>query len=185
MRAVVMGSVVGTATAKVLVDAGVDTTMWARRPALRRCDQRLAHQPRLPTGHPHYLRRWPRSQPQALDGGRSLCARCRHTVARQPRRMARAPAADRVAGVAAGVETSTLDADDRGYRRGQWVPTDQIAVLSGPNLAREVAEQQPAATVIACPDGTAQQLQAGVLHRLPSGRTPPWWAAKSVALSRT
>ena len=35
MRAVVMGSGSwGTATAKVLVDAGVDTTMWARRPAL-------------------------------------------------------------------------------------------------------------------------------------------------------
>ena len=53
------------------------------------------------------------------------------------------------------------DADDRGYRRGQWVPTDQIAVLSGPNLAREVAERQPAATVIACPDeDRAKQLQA-------------------------
>ncbi|NED61440.1 glycerol-3-phosphate dehydrogenase, partial [Streptomyces sp. SID10244] len=35
MRAVVMGAGSwGTATAKVLVDAGTDTTIWARRPEL-------------------------------------------------------------------------------------------------------------------------------------------------------
>ena len=39
--------------------------------------------------------------------------------------------------------------------------TDRVAVLSGPNLAREIAEEQPAATVIACPDtGRAERLQA-------------------------
>ena len=39
--------------------------------------------------------------------------------------------------------------------------TDRIAVLSGPNLAREIAEEQPAATVIACPDtDRAEALQA-------------------------
>ena len=37
---------------------------------------------------------------------------------------------------------------------------DRVAVLTGPNLAREVAEGQPAATVIACLDpGTTAQLQ--------------------------
>lgn len=39
--------------------------------------------------------------------------------------------------------------------------TDRVAVLSGPNLAREIAEEQPAATVIACPDTErARRLQA-------------------------
>jgi glycerol-3-phosphate dehydrogenase (NAD(P)+) len=38
---------------------------------------------------------------------------------------------------------------------------DRVAALSGPNLAREIAEQQPAATVIACSDaGRAGVLQA-------------------------
>jgi glycerol-3-phosphate dehydrogenase (NAD(P)+) len=32
------------------------------------------------------------------------------------------------------------------------VPADQVAVLSGPNLAREIAVGQPTATVIACRD---------------------------------
>ncbi|MCA0146505.1 NAD(P)H-dependent glycerol-3-phosphate dehydrogenase [Blastococcus sp. LR1] len=38
---------------------------------------------------------------------------------------------------------------------------DRVAALSGPNLAREIAEEQPAATVIACSDtDRAAQLQA-------------------------
>ena len=37
---------------------------------------------------------------------------------------------------------------------------DRVATLSGPNLAREIAEEQPAATVIACADADrAEQLQ--------------------------
>ncbi|MET7746571.1 NAD(P)H-dependent glycerol-3-phosphate dehydrogenase [Streptomyces sp. NPDC005385] len=35
------------------------------------------------------------------------------------------------------------------------IPAERIAVLSGPNLAREIAGGQPAASVIACPDETA------------------------------
>jgi glycerol-3-phosphate dehydrogenase (NAD(P)+) len=38
---------------------------------------------------------------------------------------------------------------------------DRVAALSGPNLAREIAEEQPAATVIACTDAArAEALQA-------------------------
>jgi glycerol-3-phosphate dehydrogenase (NAD(P)+) len=39
--------------------------------------------------------------------------------------------------------------------------TDRVAALSGPNLAREIAEEQPAATVIACTDTErAERLQS-------------------------
>jgi len=37
------------------------------------------------------------------------------------------------------------------------LPGRRIAALSGPNLAREIAAGQPAATVVACPDGTAAE----------------------------
>src|SRR3712207_3534217 len=38
---------------------------------------------------------------------------------------------------------------------------DRVAALSGPNLAREIAEEQPAATVVACEDhDRAAQVQA-------------------------
>jgi glycerol-3-phosphate dehydrogenase (NAD(P)+) len=43
---------------------------------------------------------------------------------------------------------------------------DRVAVLTGPNLAREVAEGQPAASVIACPDlDTARELQQLCMSR--------------------
>ncbi len=44
------------------------------------------------------------------------------------------------------------------------VPAAQVAVVSGPNLAREIAAGQPAATVVACTDGAAAaRLQAACL----------------------
>jgi glycerol-3-phosphate dehydrogenase (NAD(P)+) len=41
---------------------------------------------------------------------------------------------------------------------------DRVAVLSGPNLAREIAEEQPAATVIACTDSGRAALLQGACH---------------------
>ena len=35
------------------------------------------------------------------------------------------------------------------------VPAERIGVVSGPNLAREIVQRQPAATVVACPDVSA------------------------------
>lgn len=37
------------------------------------------------------------------------------------------------------------------------IPAERVAVVSGPNLAREVAERRPAASVIACCDETAAE----------------------------
>ncbi|MET8956694.1 NAD(P)H-dependent glycerol-3-phosphate dehydrogenase [Streptomyces sp. NPDC004533] len=60
-----------------------------------------------------------------------------------------------------GIEAST------GLRASQVItdvtglPTDRVAVLSGPNLAREIMDGQPAAATIACTDETvAQRFQA-------------------------
>jgi glycerol-3-phosphate dehydrogenase (NAD(P)+) len=42
------------------------------------------------------------------------------------------------------------------------IPAERVAVVSGPNLAREIALRQPAATTVACPDeGTAERLANG------------------------
>ena len=41
---------------------------------------------------------------------------------------------------------------------------ERIAVLSGPNLAREIAEEQPAATVIACSDTDRAELLQAACH---------------------
>ncbi|MBD0023928.1 NAD(P)H-dependent glycerol-3-phosphate dehydrogenase [Gordonia pseudamarae] len=165
MRAVVMGSGSwGTATAKVLVDAGVETTMWARRPALAEA---------INTAHtnPDYLKgialpeslRATSSVPEALSGADIV-------VCAVPSQSLRANLAEwrehlrptaSLVSLAKGVETSTLMRMTEVIAEVSGFPADQIAVLSGPNLAREVAEQQPAATVIACPDeARATELQA-------------------------
>jgi len=42
------------------------------------------------------------------------------------------------------------------------IPAERVAVVSGPNLAREIALRQPAATTVACPDErTAERLADG------------------------
>ncbi|WJV51661.1 NAD(P)H-dependent glycerol-3-phosphate dehydrogenase [Streptomyces flavofungini] len=63
-----------------------------------------------------------------------------------------------------GIETST------GLRMSELItqvtdlPMDRVAVLSGPNLAREIAARQPAASVIACVDEkVAERLQKASL----------------------
>ena len=46
---------------------------------------------------------------------------------------------------------------------------DRVAVVSGPNLAREIAAEQPAATVVACTDADRAEAAAG---RLPHALLP-------------
>ena len=63
-----------------------------------------------------------------------------------------------------GIELGTHQADERGHRARSPAPSpDRVAVLSGPNLAREIAEEQPAATVIACTDTDRGERAAGGL----------------------
>ncbi|MDL9935568.1 NAD(P)H-dependent glycerol-3-phosphate dehydrogenase [Gordonia sp. ABSL1-1] len=156
MRAVVMGAGSwGTATAKVLVDAGTDTTIWARRPELA-AQINDAHTNAdylsgitLPTGLVAT------SDPVAAlaDADVVVCA-----VPSQSLRsnleswVPHLPKDATLVSLAKGVETSSLLRMSQVIAEVTGFADDQIAVLSGPNLAREVAEGQPAATVIACVD---------------------------------
>src|SRR5919202_144436 len=63
-----------------------------------------------------------------------------------------------------GIELGTTKRMSEVIREVTGAGPDRVAALSGPNLAREIAEEQPAATVIACPDtGRAAALQAACL----------------------
>jgi glycerol-3-phosphate dehydrogenase (NAD(P)+) len=60
-----------------------------------------------------------------------------------------------------GVELGTTKRMSEVICEVTGAPPDRVAALSGPNLAREIAEEQPAATVIACTDtARAEALQA-------------------------
>ncbi|GES39372.1 glycerol-3-phosphate dehydrogenase [Rhodococcus aetherivorans] len=56
--------------------------------------------------------------------------------------------------LAKGIEGGTLMRMSQVIAQVTGAEHDRIAVLSGPNLAREIADRQPAATVIACSDST-------------------------------
>lgn len=156
VRAVVMGAGSwGTAIAKVLVDAGTETTLWARRPDLAE---------RINVDHTNgdYLAgitlpdalRATSSVEEALSGADVV-------VCAVPSQSLRGNLTDWLpytgdettyVSLAKGVETSSLLRMTEVIGEVSGVPAGQIAALSGPNLAREIAEGQPAATVIACAD---------------------------------
>lgn len=62
-----------------------------------------------------------------------------------------------------GVELGTLDRMSEIIGQVTGAGADRIAVVSGPNLSREIARREPAASVVACADeGTAEAVQARI-----------------------
>ena len=59
-----------------------------------------------------------------------------------------------------GIELGTTKRMSEVIREAAGVGVERVAVVSGPNLAREIAERQPAATTVACADeASARRLQ--------------------------
>lgn len=162
----------GTAFAKVLADAGGEVTLWARRPELAErinADHYnedylpgLALPPRLVATHDHVA---------ALDGA-ALVA---FAIPSQSFRAnlvewspSLAPDATLVS-LMKGVELGTAKRMSEVIAEVSGAAPDRIAVVSGPNLAREIAAEQPTATVIACTDlaraATVQQACANGYFR--------------------
>ncbi|MCV7197225.1 NAD(P)H-dependent glycerol-3-phosphate dehydrogenase [Mycobacterium angelicum] len=153
----------GTVLAKVLADAGGEVTLWARR-------AEIADQINATRYNPDYLPgtllppavRATADAAEALSGATTV-------LLGVPAQTMRAnleqwsglfDEAATLVSLAKGIELGTL------MRMSQvivavtgWDPA-QVAVISGPNLASEIAQCQPAATVVACNDsGRAVALQ--------------------------
>ncbi len=165
MRAVVMGSGSwGTAVAKVLADAGNDVVMWARRPE-------LAEQ--ITNGHengdylpgitlPDNLTAVSSPAEALADRELVVCAVPSQSLRDNLGHWLEHIAPDAILlSLAKGVEVTTGKRMSEVIAEVSGFPARQIAVLSGPNLAKEVALEQPAATVIACADeDQAKRVQA-------------------------
>ncbi|MGV9710408.1 NAD(P)H-dependent glycerol-3-phosphate dehydrogenase [Gordonia sp. NPDC003424] len=164
MRAVVMGAGSwGTAIGKVLVDAGTDTRIWAREPALAdRINAEHVNADYLPGITLPDALVATSSVADALSGADVVVCAIPSQVLRPNLKDWAAYVVPDVTYVslAKGVETSTLMRMTEVIAEESGAPADRIAALSGPNLAREIAEGQPAATVIACTDeDRARRLQ--------------------------
>jgi glycerol-3-phosphate dehydrogenase (NAD(P)+) len=145
----------GTAFGKVLADAGREVVLWARRPDVAAAVNDGHRNPDyLPGVALPSLLSATTNAAAALDGAEAV-------VLAVPSQTLRAnlagwrdllPPGRTLVSLAKGVELGTLQRMSEVIVEVAGVPADQVAVLSGPNLAREIAGEEPTATVIACTD---------------------------------
>jgi glycerol-3-phosphate dehydrogenase (NAD(P)+) len=167
-RAAVLGSGSwGTAFGKVLADAGTDVVLWARRPELAAAvRERHANEDYLPgVVLPDNLSAT--SDPaEAVDGADFIVLAVPSQSLRE-NLSAVAPALGPDAVLVSlmkGVELGTTKRMSEVVCEVADVPATRVAVVTGPNLAKEIAAGQPAATVVACIDEeTAERLQTACL----------------------
>jgi len=154
----------GTAFSMVLADAGNDVVLWGRRADLVDTIANKHQNPDyLPgTDLPHTIEATPHSG-KALDGAGIV-------VLAIPAQRLRENLVNWVADIAPdsvlvslmkGVELSTIKRMSEVIREVTGMPDERVAVVSGPNLAGEIARRQPAASVVACRDeDVAARIQA-------------------------
>ena len=164
-RAAVLGAGSwGTTFAKVLADAGCSVALHARRPELVetivRTRENADYLPgvRLPAAVRATV-----DPAEALDGADVVVL----AVPSQTLRDNLAgwtpllPPEASLLSLMKGVELGTTKRMSEVICEVTGAGADRVAALSGPNLAREIAEEQPSATVIACSDTErAELLQA-------------------------
>ncbi|GIG86479.1 NAD(P)H-dependent glycerol-3-phosphate dehydrogenase [Plantactinospora endophytica] len=156
----------GTAFAKVLADAGRDVVIWARRPA-------VAEAIRSTRTNPDYLPqlRLPTAVRATSDAAEAITG-ADLVVLAVPAQTLRgnlaewAPHLDpdsTLVSLMKGIELGTTKRMSEVIVETAGVAADRVAVVSGPNLAAEIAAEQPAATVVACTDTErANLVQASV-----------------------
>ncbi len=151
----------GTAFALVLADAGNDVVLWGRDSALAGSITTAHENPRYHPGItlPASLRGT--TNPAEALGGASIA------VLAVPAQSLRANLGSWRGELAAevvlvslmkGIESGTTLRMSEVAAEVAGVAAGRVAVVSGPNLAREIAERQPAATTVACTDSDAAQL---------------------------
>ncbi|WP_396641226.1 NAD(P)H-dependent glycerol-3-phosphate dehydrogenase [Microbacterium sp.] len=156
----------GTTFGKILADGGASVTMWARRPELaheiaegKRNSEYLpgVNLPRSMTATPHLS--------EALDGATQIYLSVPSQALRESLKALRPLVADndaRLISLMKGVERRS------GMRMSQVIEQElacdpgRIAVVSGPNLALEIAREQPTAAVIS---STSQETADAVARR--------------------
>ncbi|WP_104178910.1 NAD(P)H-dependent glycerol-3-phosphate dehydrogenase [Arthrobacter sp. B0490] len=147
----------GTTFAKVLADAAAETPvmLWSRRPE-------VAEEITADHRNSRYLgdTRLPSNVAASADVG-AVLADSELVVIAVPAQTLRAqlpawrpliPATAVVVSLMKGLEVGTDARMSEVIAEELGLPAERIAVLSGPNLAMEIAREEPTASVVACPD---------------------------------
>lgn len=152
----------GTALAKVLADAGNGVRLWARDPERAAEINRTHCNPGYVDGPLPTTIRATGDYVEALTGACTvLLAVPSQTLRANLTQWTPHLGADTtLVSLAKGIELDTLMRMSQVVVQVTGVDAARVAVVTGPNLASEVAAEQPAATVIACSDsGRAVALQ--------------------------
>ncbi len=153
----------GTALAKVLADAGNDVRLWARRPEIAdEVNGAHTNSGYLPDIVLPAAISATADPAEALDGVTTVLLGVPAQTLRGNLQAWRGHIAEgaTLVSLAKGIELGTLMRMSQVIVAVTGVDVGQVAVVSGPNLADEIADEQPAATVVACSDsGRAVALQ--------------------------
>ncbi|HET7305865.1 MAG TPA: NAD(P)H-dependent glycerol-3-phosphate dehydrogenase [Segeticoccus sp.] len=154
----------GTAFATILADAGGQVRLWGRRPELvEQINATRANPDYLPDLHLPDAVRATSDPAEALDRAEVLIIAVpsqtlRHSLERWCELL---PPGITMVSLMKGVELGTTMRMSEVIAEVTGADRERIAVVSGPNLAPEIARKQPAATVVASADAaTAEQVAA-------------------------
>jgi glycerol-3-phosphate dehydrogenase (NAD(P)+) len=156
MRAAVFGTGSwGTAFTMVLTDAGTDVVMWGYESEvcdlINRTHENPIYHPGIKLAETVHATH---DAARALDGAELVV----FAVPAQTLRsnlmqwQGLVPSDAVLVSLMKGIELNTAKRMTEVIREVLGTPAEQLVAVSGPNLAREIAERQPAATVVACVD---------------------------------
>ncbi|HEX9041343.1 MAG TPA: NAD(P)H-dependent glycerol-3-phosphate dehydrogenase [Trebonia sp.] len=168
MKAAVLGAGSwGTTFAQVLCDAGTPVTLWARRADAADAVNDLHENPRYLPGItlPPTLTATADAA-AALDGADLVLLAVPAQTLRDQLTAWRplVPAGAMLVSLMKGIEHGSLKRMSEVIMETAGVPRSRVAVISGPNLAREIAERQFAASVVACSDESSARLLQRACH---------------------
>ncbi|MFI6228048.1 NAD(P)H-dependent glycerol-3-phosphate dehydrogenase [Micromonospora echinospora] len=156
----------GTAFAKILADAGREVAVWARR---RPVAEEIRHRGRNPEYLPDL--RLPERVTATAEAVEAISG-AEVVVLAVPSQTLRGNLAEwaghlepdaTLVSLMKGIELGTTKRMSEVIVETAKVAADRVVVVSGPNLAPEIAAGQPAATVVACTDvGRANLVQRSV-----------------------
>ena len=176
MKAAVLGAGSwGTTFAQVLCDAGTPVTLWARRADVASAITDFHENPRYLPGV---------SLPPTLTATTDVAAALDGAdlvVLSVPAQTLREgltawgpliPDGSLLVSLMKGIELGSRKRMSEVVLEVLDVPESRVAVVSGPNLAREIAERQVAASVVACSDELSARLLQRACH---TGYFRPYW----------
>lgn len=153
----------GTAFSIVLADAGNDVTIWGRREEVCAAINDEHHNPDYLHGIalPKAIRATHDPEEAARDAEVVVLAVPSQTLRANLVDWAPVlPSSATLVSLMKGVELGTLERMSQVIAEVTGAGPERIAVVSGPNLSKEIARREPAASVVACEDeAVAQRLQ--------------------------